>query len=66
MAPMIEIQEIRALARLKSDKDEALARVEAVRADVETLRSRFRENPLQFLWGLIGMITGLIHRRFAN
>lgn len=60
------IGKIRAIARLRSDKDEALERVEAVRADVAAIRSRFRENPLQFLWGLIGVLSGLIHRRFAH
>lgn len=60
------IGKIRAIARLRSDKDEALERVEAVRADVAALRGRFRENPLQFLWGLIGVLSGLIHRRFAH
>lgn len=60
------IGKIRAIARLKSDKDEALERVEAVKADVAALRNRFRENPLQFLWGLVGVLSGLIHRRFAH
>ncbi len=60
------VGKIRAIARLKSDKDETLARVEAVKTDVDSIRSRFRERPLQFLWGLLGLVSGLIHRRFAH
>jgi len=56
---------IRAIARLRTDKDEALASVDAVKADVAAIRSRFRERPLTFLWGLFGLVSGLIHRRFA-
>ena len=60
------IGKIKAIARLKSDKDQSLQRVEAVKSDLETLREKFREKPLQFLWGLFGLVTGLLHRRFAN
>ncbi len=59
------VGKIRTLARLKSDKDDALERVASVKADVAELRSQFREHPLQFLWGLFGLVSGLIHRRFA-
>lgn len=60
------IGKIKALARLKSEKDVALERVEAVKGDVDAIRNRFREHPLQFLWGLLGLVSGLIHRRFAH
>lgn len=59
------IGKIRGIARLKSDKDEALERVEVVKADVASIRDEFREKPLSFLWGLLGIASGLIHRRFA-
>lgn len=60
------IGKIRAIARLREDKDEALEAVSAVREDVNAVRDDFRERPLQFLWGLFGTITGLLHRRFAH
>lgn len=60
------VGKIRAIARLKSDKDVALERLDAVKSDVESLRGGFRERPLQFLWGLLGILSGLVHRRFAG
>ena len=60
------IGKIKTIARLKSDKDVALQRVNAVKSDVETLRGKLHEEPLQFLWGLLGIVSGLVHRRFAN
>jgi len=60
------VGKIKAIARLKSDKNVALERVEAVKSDVASLRGRFREEPLQFLWGLLGILSGLVHRRFAS
>lgn len=60
------VGKIKAIARLKSDKNVALERVEAVKSDVESLRGRFREEPLQLLWGLLGILSGLVHRRFAH
>ena len=60
------VGKIRAIARLREDKDEALEAVSAVREDVQAVRDDFRERPLQFLWGLFGTITGLLHRRFAH
>lgn len=60
------VGKIRAIARLRDDKDEALEAVTAVREDVRAVRDDFRERPLQFLWGLIGTVTGLLHRRFAH
>lgn len=59
------IGKIKAIARLKSDKDVALERVAVVKQDVESLRGKFREEPLPFLWGLFGILSGLVHRRFA-
>lgn len=60
------VGKIKAIARLRDDKDEALEAVSAVRADVDAVRDDFRERPLQFLWGLFGTITGLLHRRYAH
>ena len=60
------VGKIKALARLKAEKDVALERIRAVQQDVAAIRSRLRENPLQFLWGLFGILTGLVHRRFAH
>jgi len=60
------IGKIKAIAQLKSDKNVALERVEAVKSDVASLRGKFREEPLQFLWGLLGILSGLVHRRFAS
>jgi len=60
------IGKIKAIARLKSDKDEALERVEAVKSDVAAIRDEFGGRPLQFLWGLLGIASGLVHRRFAG
>ena len=60
------VGKIRAIARLREDKDEALEAVSAVREDVQAVRDDFRERPLQFLWGLFGTITGLLHRRYAH
>ncbi|MCH8830496.1 MAG: hypothetical protein IID45_13045, partial [Planctomycetes bacterium] len=60
------IGKIKVIARLKSDKDDVLQDVNSVKADVKKLRDNAQEEPLQFLWGLLGIVTGLIHRRFAN
>ncbi len=60
------IGKIKAIARLKSDKNAALDQVAKVKSDVAAIRDDFRERPLQFLWGLFGLVSGLIHRRFAH
>ena len=60
------IGKIRAIARLKSDKNAALDQVGKVKNDVEAIRDDLREEPLQFLWGLFGLLSGLLQRRFAH
>ena len=60
------IGKIKAIARLKSDKNAALDQVAKVKSDVDSIRDDFRQRPLQFLWGLFGLLSGLAHRRFAN
>ena len=59
-------EKIQAIALLKSDKDAALGHVETVQADIAALKEQFHGQPLKFLWGLIGMISGLAHRRYAH
>ncbi|MBT6153664.1 MAG: trypsin-like serine protease [Planctomycetaceae bacterium] len=60
------VGKIKAIARLKSDKGAALDQVGKVRNDVEAIRDDLREQPLQFLWGLFGLLSGLLQRRFAH
>ena len=60
------IGKIKAIARLKSDKNAALDQLGKVRNDVDAIRNDLREQPLQFLWGLFGLLSGLVQRRFAH
>jgi hypothetical protein len=52
----------RVLADLAALKQDAAQ----VKDEVATFRERARESPLQSLWGLLGLLTGLVHRRFAH
>ena len=47
------------VASIKQDAQNALTQVKGVRADA-------KEKPLQYLWGLFGILSGLAHRRFAR
>lgn len=53
------IEKLRGVVALKSD-------VAALKQDAARLRDDTRENPLHTLWGLFGIATGLLHRRFAS
>lgn len=52
------IQKIAALASLKGE-------VSKLRADAEDVKDKAKEDPLLFLLGLPGLLTGLLHRRMA-
>ena len=46
-------------AAIKEDAANALAEAKALKGDVQ-------EKPLGYLWGLFGVLSGLVHRRFAQ
>lgn len=52
------IQKIAALASLKGE-------VSKLRADAENVKDKAKDDPLLFLLGLPGLLTGLLHRRIA-
>lgn len=60
------ITKIKSIAKLRGDKDEVVEHVESLKGTVDELKTQWDEHPFQFLFGLIGLATGLIHRRFAN
>lgn len=52
------LEKLRGVVALKSD-------IAAVKEHAVAAKEDAQSDPLQFLWGLIGIGTGLIHRRFA-
>jgi len=60
------IGKIKTIALLKSDKKKTLEQVSKVKRDVEAIRNDFREQPMQFLWGLFGLLSGLAQKRFLE
>ena len=52
------MEKLRGVVALKSD-------IAAVKEHAAAVKDEARGDPLQFLWGLIGIATGLVHRRFA-
>ena len=58
------VTKIKALARLKGEKDEALEAVGSLRQRVERLREP-RDDGFPWWWGLLGIPAGLLKRRFA-
>ncbi len=52
------LQKIAALASLKGD-------VSRLKADADDVKDKAKEDPLLFLLGLPGLLTGLLHRRMA-
>lgn len=52
------LEKLRGVVALKSD-------IAAVKEHAAAAKQDAQSNPLQFLWGLIGIGTGLMHRRFA-
>ena len=60
------IGRIKGIAVLKSDKKELMTKVEAVQNGVQTLKTEFQGNPVQMLWGLFGLVSGLVQRRFLG
>ncbi len=60
------IGKIKTIALLKSDKKKTLEQVSKVKRDVEAIRNDFREQPMQFLWGLFGLLSGLAQKRFLD
>lgn len=60
------VGKIKGIAMLRADKERILDHVEQIKGSVASVRNDFREQPLQFLWGLLGLLSGLVHRRFIN
>ncbi|MBL4884379.1 MAG: trypsin-like peptidase domain-containing protein [Planctomycetaceae bacterium] len=60
------IGKIKGIAILRKDKDQILERVAQVKQSVASVRNDLKENPVQFLWGLFGIISGLLQRRFLK
>ncbi len=60
------IGKIKTIAFLKSDKKKTLEQVSKVKSDIDAIRNDFHEQPLQFLWGLFGLLSGLAQKRFLD
>jgi hypothetical protein len=52
------LEKLRGVVALKSD-------VAAIKEHAAAVKDEAQGDPMQFLWGLIGIGTGLLHRRFA-
>ena len=57
---------IKTIATLKSDQKKTLEQVSKVKSDLKEIRADFRKQPVQFLWGLFGLLTGLAQKRFLD
>lgn len=60
------IGKIKTIAILKSDQKKILDQVSNVKSDLEAVRTDFHKQPIQFLWGLFGLLTGLAQKRFLD
>lgn len=52
------LEKLRGVVALKSD-------LATLKADAAEIRDEARGDPRQLLWGLLGIVTGVLHRRFA-
>jgi hypothetical protein len=59
------IDKLRGIVALKSDVTELKATAETALAEVRRTKDDATEHPLQYVWGLFGILSGLAHRRFA-
>ncbi len=57
---------VKAIAILKSDQKKTLEQVSKVKSDLKAIRTEFHGQPVQFLWGLFGLLTGLAQKRFLD
>lgn len=59
------IEKARALFALKSDAAKIKNNAQAALDAAKGAKDDAKEKPLQYLWGLFGILSGLAHRRFA-
>lgn len=59
------ITKLKGVVALKSDVAGIKENAQAALDQVKLVREDAKEKPLQYLWGVLGIITGLAHRRFA-
>ena len=59
------ITKLKGVVALKSDVAGIKENAQAALDQVQLVREDAKEKPLQYLWGVLGIITGLAHRRFA-
>ena len=59
------ITKLKGVVALKSDVAGIKADARAALDQVKIVKEDAKEKPLQYLWGVLGIITGLAHRRFA-
>ena len=60
------VGKIKAIALLKKDGQALVDNVKGIRDDAKEIKEAYSADPRGALWGLIGILTGLLHRRFAN
>ncbi len=60
------IGKVARIKKLMATKDELIQEVQSVRDDVEDLKSDVTADPAAYLWGLIGILTGLVRRRLES
>ena len=59
------LEKLRGAVALKSDIADIKTSAATALAEVRATKDDAKEKPLQYLWGLIGILSGLAHRRFA-
>lgn len=57
------LTKLKGLVALKSDVSEIKANAEEALKEAKSLKDDAKEKPLQYLWGLFAVISGLIHKR---
>lgn len=59
------LTKLKGVVALKGDVAAVKASAEAALAEARGVKDDAKEKPLQYLWGLFGILSGLAHRRFT-
>ena len=60
------LTKLKGVVALKSDLKTIKADAAAALSSAKATKEDMKERPLSYLWGLLGVISGLLHRRFAH
>jgi len=60
------VTKLKAVFALKADAAAAKANAAIALAEIKGVKDDAKEKPLQYLWGLFGILTGLAHRRLDS